>query len=66
MNVKLLKIICCPTCKGTLIFDSIKQDGDEVIEGKLNCQSCKVEYPIKNGIPNLLPKEYHETISNND
>ena len=64
MNVKLLDIICCPTCKGTLKFNSIKREGDEIIEGKLNCQSCEVEYPVLDGIPNLLPKEYHKTISN--
>jgi uncharacterized protein YbaR (Trm112 family) len=58
MQIKLLDILCCPTCKGELIFNSIDQDGDEIISGDLYCQTCKFSYPISDGIPNLLPKEY--------
>lgn len=29
-----------------------------VIEGKLFCVNCKREYPVKNGIPNLLLEDH--------
>ncbi|HDI23630.1 MAG TPA: Trm112 family protein, partial [Thermoplasmatales archaeon] len=29
---------------------------DEIIEGELICKKCNVSYEIKDGIPNLLPK----------
>ena len=60
MDSKLMEILCCPVCKGELKLTIKKQDETEIFEGDLFCQSCNFSYPIEEGIPNLLPPEYHE------
>ena len=44
---KLLDILVCPVSKGPL-----EQIGDELV-----CQTSKLAYPIKDGIPVMLPEE---------
>ncbi len=46
MDERLLKVLACPVCKGDL----------ELRGEKLICKVCKREYPIKEGIPILLPE----------
>ena len=45
---KLYDILACPMCKGDLEYD-------QAMTG-LICKKCKAKYPIKEGIPVLLPK----------
>ncbi|MGB3345733.1 MAG: Trm112 family protein [Candidatus Humimicrobiia bacterium] len=47
MNVKLLKIVACPICKGSL---KLKED-------KLICYSCRKYFNIENDIPIMLIEE---------
>lgn len=56
MKKDLMDIICCPTCKNDLELSIEKENEKEVLEGKLTCKNCNVNYPIEDGIPNLLPK----------
>lgn len=56
MKRDLMDIICCPTCKGDLALSVEKEDEKEIIKGALRCGKCGVDYPIEEGIPNLLPK----------
>lgn len=49
MDKKLLDILVCPVTKGTLIYDKAKQE--------LVCKSSQLAYPIREGIPVMLPKE---------
>ncbi|MBU7014551.1 MAG: Trm112 family protein [Theionarchaea archaeon] len=44
---KLLEILACPKCKGT-----IRLEGDRLI-----CDACKLAYPIREGIPVMLIDE---------
>lgn len=44
----LFDIIACPMCKGDLKYINSKKG--------LQCKKCKLKYPIKEGIPLLLPK----------
>jgi len=60
MDIKLLEILCCPVCKGEFELTVLKQEETEIIEGKLICHKCNFPYPIREGIPNLLPPEYHK------
>ncbi len=46
---KLLKILACPVCKSGLKYNKEKT--------KLACTKCKAIYPIKEGIPILIPPE---------
>lgn len=44
---ELLDILACPVCKAP-----VKIEGE-----KVTCSFCKRRYPIKNGIPVMLPEE---------
>ncbi|MBN2600325.1 MAG: methytransferase partner Trm112 [Candidatus Thermoplasmatota archaeon] len=57
MKKELIKILCCPTCKGELKLEVEKEEEGEIITGKFTCPQCKCSYPISDGIPNLLPQE---------
>jgi uncharacterized protein YbaR (Trm112 family) len=56
MKRSLLDILCCPVCKGDLALRVDKEDDREILDGGLYCAVCKVDYPIKDGIPDLLPR----------
>ncbi len=49
MNTKLLEILVCPVCKSSLKYDKEHQE--------LVCKPDMLAYPIRNGIPFLLPDE---------
>ena len=55
MKHSLMKILCCPVCKGDLVLQVDTENDKEILEGSLNCAACRVDYPIHEGIPNLLP-----------
>jgi uncharacterized protein YbaR (Trm112 family) len=56
MKKEIIKILCCPTCKGELSLDVEKEEKGEIIRGIFTCALCKVTYPINDGIPDLLPR----------
>ena len=56
MRRGLMDILCCPVCKGNLVLEVKSEDEKEIIEGGLLCAACGVNYPIRDGIPNLLPQ----------
>ncbi|GJE11180.1 MULTISPECIES: Trm112 family protein [Methylobacterium] len=49
VDPKLLEILVCPLTKGTLEYDSARQE--------LVSRSAKLAYPIRDGIPIMLPEE---------
>ena len=49
VDPKLLEILVCPVTKGPLEFDATKQE--------LISRSAKLAYPIRDGIPIMLPEE---------
>ena len=49
VDPKLLEILVCPITKGPLEFDASKQE--------LISRSTKLAYPIRDGIPIMLPEE---------
>jgi uncharacterized protein len=53
----LLEILCCPLCRGELTLTVRKKDGVEIVDGTLTCARCHVDYPISEGIPDLLPPD---------
>jgi len=56
LKKELVKILCCPDCKADLELRVKKASKQEVLEGSLRCGKCKIDYPIEDGIPNLLPQ----------
>jgi len=57
MRPDLMEILCCPVCHGELALTVRKREKDEIVEGTLRCAHCKEDYPIEDGIPNLLPPD---------
>ena len=57
MKPDLMEILRCPLCRGELALTSRKTEGTEIVEGSLSCAKCRVEYPISDGIPDLLPPD---------
>lgn len=49
LDKKLLEILVCPLTKSTLHYDREKQE--------LVSQQAKLAYPIRDGIPIMLPDE---------
>lgn len=60
MKGELMDILCCPLDKQELELETVQQKEDEVLEGRLTCTECGTEYPIDDGIPNLLPPDMRE------
>jgi uncharacterized protein len=54
-----MDILCCPVCKGDLTLRIDVEDEKEILEGNLHCSKCNVDYPVREGIPNLLPPSGH-------
>ena len=52
MDKKLLEILVCPVCKGSLIFEK-KQN-------ELICKKDRLAYPVKDEIPVMLEQEARE------
>ncbi len=66
MKKDLLDILRCPECKGELDLSIAGQEQmdsqdesipEEIEEGTLHCKKCELDYPIEDGIPNMLPPE---------
>ena len=49
IDPKLLEILVCPLTKSTLEYDADKQE--------LISRAAKLAYPIRDGIPIMLPEE---------
>jgi len=49
VDPKLLEILVCPLTKGPLEYDAAKQE--------LISREAKLAYPIRDGIPIMLPEE---------
>jgi len=49
MKRDLMEILCCPVCKGDLVFDATAET--------LTCNVCRLRYRIVDGIPNMLSDE---------
>jgi uncharacterized protein YbaR (Trm112 family) len=60
MKRKLMDILVCPMCKGELKLTVEEENEEEIVNGSLHCAKCKVEYPITDTIPNLLPPDQRD------
>lgn len=49
IDPKLLELLVCPLTKGPLEYDAVKQE--------LLSRRAKLAYPIRDGIPIMLPDE---------
>jgi uncharacterized protein YbaR (Trm112 family) len=58
MDKKLLDILVCPICKGTLVY---RKDDNELI-----CKGDRLAYPIRDDIPIMLEEEARELPADED
>ncbi|HEX9828936.1 MAG TPA: Trm112 family protein [Bacteroidota bacterium] len=49
LKQELLDLLCCPKCKGDLAYAPEKET--------LTCKQCGAVYPVRDGIPIMLPEE---------
>lgn len=49
VSPQLLAILVCPKCKGDLDYREA--------EASLDCKTCRLRYPIRDGIPIMLIDE---------
>jgi uncharacterized protein YbaR (Trm112 family) len=49
VDPKLLELLVCPVTKTTLVYDAARQE--------LVSMAAKLAYPIRDGIPIMLPEE---------
>ncbi|KAF1078679.1 methytransferase partner Trm112 [Methanogenium sp. MK-MG] len=62
MKTETIEILCCPVCRGDLELTATEtveteSGATDVVVGILRCGACGIDYPIADGIPNLLPPE---------
>ncbi len=57
MRPDLMEVVRCPLCRGELALTVRSRDGEEIVSGTLACPRCHVDYPIDDGIPDLLPPD---------
>src|SRR5262245_5563019 len=55
MKPALLDLLVCPACRGRLDCEPTLVDGPEIEEGTLRCGGCRAAYPIRAGVPRMVP-----------
>lgn len=46
---QLLQLLVCPQCRGALV--------ENTADSRLECASCQLAYPVRDGIPIMLRDE---------
>lgn len=52
IDPRLLEVLVCPVTRGPLVYDRMK--------GELISKSARLAYPIRDGVPLMLPEEARE------
>ena len=52
-NQRLLQLLTCPRCRDSDLIGL----NEELPDGALTCTTCKASYPVRDGIPILLPPD---------
>lgn len=55
MKPGLLDYLACLRCGAGLACEPRQVDGADVLEGILRCAACQAEFPIRGGVPRMLP-----------
>ena len=60
MRKDLVKMLVCPVCRAGLELIIVAEADGEITTGNLRCNACKIDYPIEEGIPDMLPPDFRE------
>ena len=60
MREELMEILRCPVCRGELTLTARAREGTDIVSGNLHCAKCPADYPIDDGIPDMLPPDERE------
>ena len=62
MKKRLLQYLVCPACEVALALPTVTlSEGEEIMEGELQCRSCRATFPIVRGIPRFAtPERIHD------
>ena len=53
-----ISLLSCPMCQEGALVVSTDSGGDRTLrEGELICESCETTYPVRDGVPDLIPHE---------
>ena len=58
IDTKLLELLSCPLTKGPLVWDPVASE--------LISKVAKLAYPVRDGIPIMLPSEARQIVSKDD
>jgi SAM-dependent methyltransferase len=60
----VLEVLRCPRCGGavTLEVSRVEDDG-HVMEGTLTCGGCAGQYPIRRGVPRMMPETLESDVA---
>ena len=54
LQKELLDLLCCPQCKGEVVWQDASLANPE---GAFCCAACQLAYPVKQGLPRFLQDE---------
>lgn len=54
MKLSLLQWLQCPDCSQALVCEVTRQEGMEVLDGRLVCSGCRVAFPIVQSVPRFV------------
>lgn len=54
MKPRLLDLLCCPGCQGTLTLEPSSDGGQVIVDGILRCDGCASRFAVRGGIPRLV------------
>ena len=58
MKRKLLDYLRCPSCASAILLQSVAlEEGSEIMEGRLACDSCARTFPVVRGVPRFAAPE---------
>lgn len=59
MKTALIEDLVCPVSRDRLRLTGEQGDSD-IVEGELVCDTCALRWPVRNGIPRLVPRDLVE------
>lgn len=62
LTFEMLDVLCCPSCgAGNLDAEIEASEENRISEGALVCHGCGERFPVREGIPDLMPRALMES-----